>query len=103
MTKRQVTIEIRSCDGDQYVVMNLTQEQHEAMELFVEASGIQGGGCTPSAAIVTRKLDDWENITKADDLERIKAVKAEKEARAKRADARRQKAGLKDLEELGLL
>jgi len=104
MPLRAVTIEIRSCDGDQYVKMNLTEEQHRAIELFAAASDVHGGGCTPSVSIVTRKVEEeWEDVTHADDLDRLKAVKAEKDRIAKLAEARRTKAGLKDLEELGLL
>ncbi len=99
----KVTFEIRSCDGDQYIIMDLGPTAKAAMELFVEASGIKGGGCTPQVSIVKRTLDEWDDVTIADDLQRLRDVKAEKERIAKLAEARRTKAGLKDLEELGLL
>ncbi len=99
----KITLEIRSCDGDQYVVMDVGPIAKAALELFCEASGIHGGGCTPQVAIVKRTLDEWEDVTIADDLQRLRNIKAEKERIAKLAEARRTKAGLKDLEELGLL
>ncbi len=99
----KVTLMINSCDGDQYIVMDVGPIAKAALELFVEASGIHGGGCTPSVSIVTRTLDEWEDVTIADDLQRLRDVKAEKDRIAKLAEARRTKAGLKDLEELGLL